>query len=77
MVGEGTEFFSVTVPGRLEGQTLAGSGIGAKTGLVVIAIEDGGKTMTNPSSATVLNSSARLLMLGTNQQRERFAETFG
>ena len=76
MVGEGADFFSVKVTPGLSGKSLSESGIGAKTGLVVIAIEENGKTLTNPSAATVLQPSARLLMLGTNEQRERFNEIF-
>jgi len=72
MVGEGADFFSVRVPPKLAGKSLAQSGIGANTGLVVIAIEEDGKTHTNPPASTELRSSARLLMLGTNDQRERF-----
>lgn len=76
MVGEGADFFSVEVTDSLRGKTLAESGIGAKTGLVVIAIEANGQTLTNPSPATVLDPSAKLLMLGTNEQRERFNEIY-
>lgn len=76
MVGEGAEFFSVKVGASLRGKTLARSGIGARTGLVVIAIEEDGKTITNPAAQTVLEPSARLLMLGTNDQRETFNKVF-
>ena len=76
MVGEGADFFSVEVPKSMRERTLAQSGIGAKTGLTVIAIEDGELTITNPSATTVLNRSARLLMLGTNEQREEFNQEF-
>lgn len=76
MVGEGAEFFSIDVPEKLAGKDLAGSAIGANTGLVVIAIEENGETRTNPTAKTVLDSGARLIMLGTNQQRERFKEVF-
>jgi voltage-gated potassium channel len=76
LVGEGADFFSVEVPKSMRGRTLAQSGIGAKTGLTVIAIEDGELTITNPSATTVLNRSARLLMLGTNEQREEFNQVF-
>lgn len=77
MVGEGAEFFSVKVSSSLAGKTLAESGIGAQTGLVVIAIEENGETVTNPSAQTPLQSTAQLIMLGTNEQRERFNELFG
>lgn len=76
MVGEGAEFFSVEVTKALQGKTLGESEIGAKTGLVVIAIEENGKTLTNPSVKTELQPPAKLLMLGTNEQRERFSKLF-
>ena len=76
LVGEGADFFSVKVPATLHESTLAASGIGARTGLVVIAIEDGETTLTNPKADTVLTATARLLMLGTNEQRERFDEIY-
>lgn len=77
MVGEGADFFSLEVPRSLQGQTLAKSGIGARTGLVAIAIEKNGETITNPAPGTILEISARILVLGTNEQRERFNEAFG
>ncbi len=76
MVGEGADFFTVALPDSLVGRSLAESGIGARSGLVVIAIEDGDKTTTNPPANAPLNAGARLLMLGTNEQRERFNEAF-
>lgn len=76
MVGEGADFFYAQVPGSLNGKTLMESGIGAKTGLVVIAIEEGETTLTNPAAKTVLTEKHRLLMLGTNEQREAFNQAF-
>lgn len=76
MVGEGADFFSVEVPARLAGLTLANSQIGARSGLVVIAIENGTTTVTNPMPDTVLEKDARLLMLGTNDQRALFVDAF-
>nr|WP_275106717.1 potassium channel protein [Oceanipulchritudo coccoides] len=76
MVGEGAEFFTIDVPVVLHDTVLAESGIGSKTGLVVIAIEHDGETVTNPPATTLLKPSARLIMLGTNSQRELFAELF-
>ena len=76
LVGEGADFFTVEVPKGIAGRTLAQSGIGSKSGLTVIAIEEGSTTVTNPTANTVLNGGARLLMLGTTEQRERFKEAF-
>ncbi|MEM0966848.1 MAG: NAD-binding protein [Verrucomicrobiota bacterium] len=77
MVGEGADFFSVDVPASLANKTLAESGIGSETGLVVIAFEYGGQTTTNPPPTVVLQSKGKLLLLGTNAQRERFNAVFG
>lgn len=76
LVGEGADFFTVVIGKGLKGRTLAQSGIGAKTGLTVIAIEDDESTTTNPTANTVLKADARLLMLGTNEQREKFNEIY-
>lgn len=73
MVGEGGDFFLVPTPGSVAGKTLAASGIGASTGLIVIAVEDGDRTLTNPAPTTVLPAGSRLLMLGTAEQREAFS----
>lgn len=76
MVGEGSDFFSVAVPPKLRGKTLAESKIGAKTGLVVLAIEDGETTLTNPGPDARLESGAFLFMLGTTEQRDAFGKAF-
>lgn len=72
MVGEGADFFATTLPKKLEGKKLIDSGIGAETGLVVIAIEEGDKTITNPPASTILPVGCKIVMLGTYEQREKF-----
>jgi len=76
MVGEGADFFTVKLPEKLEGKMLMDSGIGRETGLVVIAIEYRHKTITNPAAKTMLESGTKLVMLGTNEQREQFNKTY-
>ncbi len=76
MVGEGADFFLAGVPESLAGKTLAESDIGARAGLIVIAIENGGETLTNPLPSALLPAGGKLLMLGTTEQREAFAEEF-
>ncbi len=76
MVGEGADFFLISVPDSLAGKTLAESHIGSSTGLIVIAIESGGETLTNPTPSMQLPPGSRLLMLGTTEQREAFAAEF-
>ena len=77
MVGEGADFFLVDVPESLAGKTLGESQVGAQTGLIVIALENGEKTLNNPGPATPLPRGSRLLMLGTAEQRRSFAAKFG
>lgn len=76
MVGEGSDFFLVDLPESLAGKTLGESGIGELSGLIVIAIENGEETLTNPLPGQELETSCRLLMLGTTEQRRRFSEQF-
>ncbi|MEM1157644.1 MAG: NAD-binding protein [Verrucomicrobiota bacterium] len=76
MVGEGADFFSVKLPKDLKGKMLLDSGIGKETGMVVIAIEDGDTTITNPPAKTRLEAGTRLVMLGTNAQREKFNKVY-
>lgn len=76
MVGEGADFFLVPVPPTLTDKTLGESAIGARTGLIVIAVENGHEPLTNPPPSTPLAFGSRLLMLGTAEQRVAFASAF-
>jgi Trk K+ transport system NAD-binding subunit len=76
ILGEGTELFVEEVPSALAGSRLGESGIGARTGLNVIAIRHGGVSKTNPSADTDLPRGAELVMLGTAEQRRQFVELF-
>ncbi|NBC00243.1 MAG: potassium transporter TrkA [Bacteroidetes bacterium] len=77
ILGEGVDFFSVALPSDLHGRTLKASGIGAKTGLTVIAIEYNGTTITNLGPDTELQEGMELLMLGDHEQRHTFMELYG
>ncbi len=76
MVGEGTDFFYVRVPASIAGQPLAETRIGARTGLIVIALERGDDMQTNPGPHTPVPEGGSLLLLGTAEQRQAFAEAF-
>ena len=65
------------VPTSLTDQTLAESGIGARTGLNVIAIQRGDELTTNPPAAARLPSGGELIVIGTSEQRMEFARVFG
>jgi Trk K+ transport system NAD-binding subunit len=76
-VGEGVRFFSVTTPRALDNKRLLDSGIGARTGLNVIAVQSGATTITNPAPDTVLTAGSELLAIGTDEQRRAFHRSFG
>jgi Trk K+ transport system NAD-binding subunit len=77
VLGEGADLFVEAVPSALAGKTLADSGIGARTGLNVIAIRAEGASVTSPPADTELSAEAELVMLGTVAQHQTFAKIFG
>lgn len=76
VLGEGADLFVEAVPRALVGRTLAESGIGARTGLNVIAIRVDGTSITNPAADTRLAGGAELVMLGTVAQHRSFVKDF-
>lgn len=76
VLGEGVDLFSRRVPSSLVGKSLAQSGIGAMTGLTVVAIRqnDDVITMFTPSMEIVQNME--LVMIGSHEQMEEFVQTF-
>jgi Trk K+ transport system NAD-binding subunit len=77
VLGGGVELFSVALPKSLHNMTLAQTGIGSRTGLNVIAIQNDQEIRTSLSASTMLEPGSALLMLGNLQQRQEFAEVFG
>jgi len=77
VLGERVDLFTVPLPKSLSDKTLAQSGIGAQTGLSVIAVRENGTVNTRLSPTDVLHSGMELVMMGDLEQRRRFAETFG
>ena len=77
MLGAGVELFHVPVPAALVGKTLADSAIGARTGVNVLAVLAGGKTVPNPSATMPLPADSELLMVGLHDQRLEFFRLYG
>lgn len=77
VLGEGVNLFSVPTPASLAGRALRESGIGAETGLNVIAIRENGAFTTNPSASATLPEGGEIVMLGSPEQREHFADQYG
>jgi Trk K+ transport system NAD-binding subunit len=76
LLGEGVELFQVPVPASLVDRPLHDSGIGSRTGLSVVALEDNGALITTLTAETVLHRGAQLVMLGSLDQRLTFDEEF-
>jgi Trk K+ transport system NAD-binding subunit len=77
MFGGGVELFAVRVPDKLVGKTLEESKVRARAGVNVIAVQQDGEIHTAPSSQLPLPRHAELLLVGTHEQRQRFARAFG
>jgi Trk K+ transport system NAD-binding subunit len=77
ILGEGADLFSVPVPASLANQTLREAGIGAGTGLQVVAIQEDGKIVANPPPDRRLTKGSALVALGSADERERFRKVYG
>ena len=77
ILGEGVDLFPVQLPPSLENKTLAESGIGSRTGLSVVAVQQDGQLVTNLRASMQLEPGAQLIMLGSVQQRRAFSDAFG
>ncbi len=77
LLGEGVELLEITVPRTLEGKTLGESGIGARTGLNVVALEIDGEIVQAPGARDVLAPGSRLIMVGSRKGADAFHEAFG
>ena len=77
ILGEGVDLFTVDLPPSLQGKTLAETGIGSRTGLSVVAVSQNGQLVTRLQSSMRLEPGAELIMLGSVQQRQAFADAFG
>lgn len=76
MLGEGVRLFEVPVPPSLAGRPLSQTGIGSRTGLSVVGMEDRQTLTTQLTGETRLPANGTLLMLGSEDQRQQFAEAF-
>jgi len=76
ILGEGVDLFTLRIPPSLAGKTVRETGIGLKTGLSVVAVQQDGRLVTQLSSDMTLAPTAELVMLGSLDQRRAFAEAF-
>jgi len=76
VVGAGVAFHYLPCPSELVGVTLRESGIGEKTGLTVVAIEEGEDLVSDPGPDTRLAKDSTLLTIGTDAQVSTFGESW-
>jgi Trk K+ transport system NAD-binding subunit len=76
ILGEGVDLFTLSVPPSLVGKSLRETGIGSRTGLSVVAIQQGSEFVTQLSADMRLEDGAELITLGSLEQRRAFAEAF-
>jgi voltage-gated potassium channel len=77
ILGEGLDLFNVEVPRSLHGKMLRETGILARTGLTVIAVEREEVVDPHPRPETRLRQGERVLFIGTASQRDVFERVFG
>lgn len=77
ILGEGINLFNTKTPSQLIGKSIGQSGIGAKTGLSVIAIKEDNKINTLLSADTLLPPNAEIIMLGNIDMRNKFNDIYG
>lgn len=76
VMGEGIDLFSTKLPQSMSGCTVAETGIGKRTGLIIVAIQNGDETVTNPTASTVLEEGSELLMFGDSKQRQELQKLY-
>jgi voltage-gated potassium channel len=76
LVGEGVQLYDIEVPASLAGTLLQDSGIGSRTGLSVVALRSGDALSVQLTGETVLRRGDELIVLGSREQRQQFADAF-
>ena len=76
LLGAGVGFHEIPCPPSLEGSSLLESGIGQRTGLIVIGVETGDGIIPDPGPRTILVPGCTLLAIGSHEQAVSFRETF-
>ncbi|MEZ4700968.1 MAG: NAD-binding protein [Rhodothermales bacterium] len=77
LVSEGVNLFSVPTPASIAGRLLKDSGIRTKSGLNVIAIQEGDHIVTNPPPSALIPKHSELFLMGDIDQQRAFEKAFG
>jgi Trk K+ transport system NAD-binding subunit len=76
VLGEGVDLFTRALPSSLHGKTLAESGIGAQTGLNVVAVKTDGHLTTRLPPDLRLAPGTELVMIGSDDQVDAFVDLY-
>ena len=76
VLAEGLEMFRTHVPSAMAGRSLADTAVRRETGCNVVAVTDGGTTVTNPDPMTPIPSTAELVVIGDAAAQQRFLEAY-
>ena len=76
VLAEGLEMFRTHVPSGMAGRSLADAAVRRETGCNVVAVADGGVTVTNPDPMTPIPSTAELVVIGDAVAQQRFLEAY-
>ncbi|MBX3226596.1 MAG: NAD-binding protein [Labilithrix sp.] len=76
LLEEGADVIVVPVPPSLADKTLGAVDVRARTGLNVIALQDGDEVVTNPTAATRLPRDGEIIAIGSVEQRAAFVREF-
>lgn len=77
VLGEGVDLFTRSLPPSLHNTTLAESGIGARTGLNVVAVKHNGQIITQLTPDLQLEAGDELVLVGSDEQVDAFVEAYG
>ncbi len=77
MVAEGLNLIRVPTPPSLQGRTVAGSAVRARSGCSIVAVIAEGQTTVSPPPQAVLESGSELILIGTLEAERAFLRHFG
>ncbi len=77
VLGEGADLFQIPIPLTMVGRTLDEVNVPERTGLTVIALQNGNRVKQLPPGDSVLERDGYIFALGTPLDREHFRRAFG
>jgi len=76
IVAEGLNVFTAKTPPELVGKSLVESQIRQKTGCNILSIKENSQQVINPDPNVTISDQSELVMVGTNEDEQKFMETY-